>query len=171
MMLLQSAFLHVPKYYANLALYKWLSACLAAKKQQSSLRAPWAKVCNENRSTAITQNVCLSTHREPHVQDFSCIILMRLYSSSISLCAKWGHATCLGLERRAKGERGRRMLWENTVCPQRVWRSEFQIHCKERAVCDGLLLLSFVISLKPRRTTKVKQTWLNLVKIPHCAPV
>ena len=49
---------------------------LGCEKQQSSLHAPRAQVCNENRSTAITQNLCLNTHREPYMQVFSCIFFV-----------------------------------------------------------------------------------------------
>lgn len=148
---------------------------LGCKKQQSSLHAPWAQVCNENRSTAITQNLCLSTHSEPYMRVFSgsfwcvCTRLLFLSVPNEAMQRVWGGGGG-GVEGEAGG---RRMLGENTVCPHREWRSEFKIHCKERAVFDGLLLLSFVTVPKPRRTSKVKPAWLilNLVKIPHCAPV
>lgn len=88
MMLLQRAFLHFSQFYANLSLYKCFSAFLAGKKQQSSLHAPWAQVCNENRSTAITQkSVPELTQRALHA-GFQLHFLVCLYSSSISLCAK-----------------------------------------------------------------------------------
>lgn len=75
---------------------------LGCEKQQSSLHAPWAQVCNENRSTAITQkSMPEHTQRALHA-GFQQHFLVFLYSSSISFCAKWGHATCVGL----RGSRG-----------------------------------------------------------------
>lgn len=73
-----------------------------------------------------------------------------------------------GSKGRAKGER-QEYAGRNSVCPQREWQTEFQIHCKEMVAFVFLV----VVFLKPRHTTKVKRIWLilHLVKIPHCAPV
>lgn len=61
---------------------------LGCEKQQSSLYAPWAQVCNENRSTAITQkSVPELTQRALHA-GFQLHFSVRLYSSFISLFAK-----------------------------------------------------------------------------------
>ena len=77
-------FFQFSQFYANLAIYKWLSACFASKKTQSSLNAPWAQVCNENRSRAIAQYPSQSAHKEPACR-FQQHLLVGLYSPSISL--------------------------------------------------------------------------------------
>lgn len=149
---------------------------LGYEKQQSSLHAPWAQVCNENRSTAITQK-SVPEHTQGALHTglqlllfFPCVWIRLLLSVPNEAMQRvwWGVV---------EGEEAsvRRMLGESTVCPQRESQSEFQIYCKGMATFDGLLLFlsPFFIFLMPRHTIKVKEIWLilSLVKIPYCAPV
>lgn len=136
--------------------------CLpGCKEQQSSLHAPWAQVCNESRSTAITQNLCLSTHREPNMQVFSCIFwcvcihLLLLSVPNEAIQCVWGG----GSGGSAKGR-------EAGGCWEKTWfvfkrSDDLNFRFRVKIVCDGLLLVSFVIFLEPRRTTRVKHTCHN----------
>lgn len=116
------------------------------QKQQSSLHAPWAQVCNENRSAAITQN--LSARREPCMEAFSgifycvCIQLPFLSSPNEAMKCVWGW-----------GREVRRMwFFKNIIYRQRLWQDKFQIDCKKKAN----------IYVLPSSLVTFRQPWCHL---------
>ena len=147
---------------------------LGCEKQQSSLYAPWAQVCNENRSTAITQKICAWAHTESPTCRFSAAFFGAfVFFFYFALCQMRPCYVC-GAEGGVKGEwsgEGRRMLGETVFVLKGSDVLNFRFTIKTR--WHLFLLSSFVIFLKPRHTTKVKRIWLilHLVKIPHCVPV
>lgn len=108
---------------------------LGCEKQQSSLYAPWAQVCNENRSTAITQKICAWAHTESPTCRFSAAFFGAfVFFFYFALCQMRPCYVC-GAEGGVKGEwSGERQedAGRNSVCPQRERRSEFQIHYKDK---------------------------------------
>lgn len=155
-MLLQSESLHFPQFYANLSLYKWLAACLTAKNSNHH-SMPRGHKCVMRTDLQQKHKICAWAHRELYMQVFSCIfwcICIHLPFLSVpnqAMQRVWGW----GFWRKSEGGEGggRRRLGENTVCPQRESRFEFQIHCKE----SFSWVIVVVIFLKPHHTTKVRR--------------